>query len=221
MQFPALSAAALTFATFLCAQQAPVYFSVPAVDAPELAARGRYPVGVRTEDLVNPGQPDIIHFNADTGKAPLYDRPLKVEIWYPAVLPTGAEERTVYDSAMPGSPDRLRPGVPKSFQVPGKALRNAPPLQGEHFPLVVVSHGYPGARTFLTYLTENLASKGYIVAAIDHTDSVFGEVRAFSSTLLNRSRDQLFTIAAMERVPFLRGVLDASRVAIVGYSMDG
>jgi pimeloyl-ACP methyl ester carboxylesterase len=111
--------------------------------------------------------------------------------------------------------------VAKSFQIAGKALRDAPPAPGERFPLVIVSHGYPGSRTFLTYLTENLASKGYVVAAIDHTDSVFGEVRAFSSTLLNRARDQLFTIAALEQVPFLRGFLDATRVAIVGYSMGG
>ncbi len=196
-------------------------FSVPGADAPELARRGSYAVGVRTVDIVNPGQVDILHFNADTGKAPLYDRPLKIEVWYPALIPEGREEATVYESAMPGSPDRLPPGVPKSFQISGKALRDAAPVNGERFPLVIVSHGYPGARTFLTYLTENLASKGYIVAAIDHTDSVFGEVRGFSSTLLNRSSDQLFAIAAMEQAPFLHAILDATRVAIVGYSMGG
>jgi len=75
-------------------------------------------------------------------------------------------------------------------------------------------------------LTENLASKGYVVAAIDHTDSVFGEVRAFTSTLLNRANDQLFTVEAIEERSrnagdFLHGLLDTSRVAIVGYSMGG
>ncbi len=45
---------------------------------------------------------------------------------------------------------------------------------GKRFPLVFVSHGYPGSRYFMTYLT-NLESKGYVVAAIDHTDSVFWE----------------------------------------------
>ena len=68
---------------------------------------------------------------------------------------------------------------------------------GGPFPLVVVSHGYPGSRTFMTWLTENLASKGYVVAAIDHTDSVFGAQRAFTSTLLNRAEDQVFTIDAL------------------------
>jgi dienelactone hydrolase len=198
------------------------FYSVPPVDAPELAARGRWAVGVRTIDIVHPGQPDILHYDKASGKAPLYDRPLKIEVWYPAVLPPGSQERVVYESNMPVKAE----GVPGKFQFAGKALRDAAPVAGERFPLVVVSHGYPGSRTFLTYLTENLASKGYVVAAIDHTDSVFGETREFSSTLLNRAGDQLFTMEALEarsRNPndFLNGVLDAARVAIVGYSMGG
>ena len=42
----------------------------------------------------------------------------------------------------------------------------------------------------MSYITANLASKGYVVAAIDHTDSVFDAMRGFDSTLLNRSNDQ-------------------------------
>ena len=213
----------VVFAWALAAQE---YYSVPGVDAPELARRGRCSVGVRTLDIVNPGQVDILHFDKATGKAPLYDRPLKLEVWYPATIPPGNDERTVYESAMPGSPDRLPPGVPKTFRIAGKALRDAPPVKGERFPLVVVSHGYPGSRTFLSYLTENLASKGYVVAAIDHTDSVDGAVRGFQSTLLNRATDQLFTMQALEQASrkpddFLHGLLDASKTAIVGYSMGG
>jgi predicted dienelactone hydrolase len=202
------------------------YYSVPGVDAPELAKRGKYAVGVRTLEIVNPGQVDILHFDKATGKAPLYDRPLPLEVWYPATIPPGKEQRTTYESAMPGNPDRLAPGLPKTFRIAGKALREAPPVRGEQFPLVVVSHGYPGSRTFLSYLTENLASKGYVVAAIDHTDSVDGAVRGFQSTLLNRASDQLFTMQALEQESrkaddFLHGLLDSSRAAIVGYSMGG
>jgi len=40
---------------------------------------------------------------------PLYDRALKIEIWYPAIIPEGREERTVYESAMPGSPESPDP----------------------------------------------------------------------------------------------------------------
>jgi predicted dienelactone hydrolase len=197
------------------------YFSVPPVDAPELAARGPESVGVRTVDIVHPGQPDILNFDKQTGKAPLYDRPLKLEVWYPALIPAGEEEKTVYHSAMAGNGN-----PPGSFDIPGKALRDATPVTGRKFPMVIVSHGYPGSRTFLTYLTENLASKGYVAVAIDHTDSVFGEVRGFQSTLLNRAGDQLFTIEAIAELArrpgnFLNGLVDASNVAIVGYLMGG
>jgi predicted dienelactone hydrolase len=172
---------------------------------------------------VNPGQPDILHFDKESGKAPPYDRALTVEVWYPATIPPGQDERVLYESGMPGTP---APGVPKTFLVPGKALRDAPPVTGSRFPLVVVSHGYPGSRTFLTWLTENLASKGYVVAAIDHTDSVFGQQRGFASTLLNRAADQIFTIDTLsarsrDSGDFLHGLLDPTRVAIVGYSMGG
>ena len=208
------------------AQPSSFPFSVPPADAPELAHCGAYSVGVRTVELVHPNQVDILHFDSQTGKAPLYNRMLKVEIWYPATIPPGKEESTTYISAMPGRSEQGVSGPERTFEIKGKALRDAPPLRGSRFPLVVVSHGYPGSRTFLTYLTENLASKGYVVAAIDHTDSVFGEVKGFQSTLLNRSSDQLFTMEALEKLStdpnhFLQGLIDATNVAIVGYSMGG
>ena len=199
------------------------FFSVPPADAPELAARGKFGVGVRTVEIVNRNQPDILHFDKESGKAPRADRALTLEVWYPAVIPPGVEERVDYESAMPGNP---APDVPKTFRIHGKALRDAVPVKGSQFPLVVVSHGYPGSRTFLTWLTENLASKGYVVAAIDHTDSVFGAQRGFTSTLLNRAADQTFTMDALtarasDNSDFLHGLIDPARVAIVGYSMGG
>ncbi len=224
--FVLASLAFLTLATICAAQSPPqpdTFFSVPPADAPELAPRGAFQVGVRTVELKNRGQVDILNFDKTTGRAPLYNRPLTVEVWYPAVIPDGTPERTVYEIGFPGTSPAT---AGKTFQVLGKALRNAQPVKGQTFPLVVVSHGYPGSRFFLTYLTENLASKGYVVAAIDHTDSVMGAVKPFPSTLLNRSSDQLFTVGAIEEMSrhpgdFLNGLVDASRVAIVGYSMGG
>jgi pimeloyl-ACP methyl ester carboxylesterase len=209
----------------LRAQEAPSeFFSVPKADAPQLAAQGSYAVGVRTLDLVHAGQVDILNADKNTAKAPLYDRPLKVEVWYPAALAPGQQQRVVYPSAMPGVEPRTT--GPKGFDILGKAARDAAPAKNQSFPLVIVSHGYPGSRYFLTYLTENLASKGYVVAAIDHTDSVFGEVRGFASTLLNRSNDQLFVLASMQQLAkssgsFLFGLIQENNAAIVGYSMGG
>ena len=217
MLFAALAAA-------LSAQQPPpIFFSVPPADAPELAPRGSYQVGVRTIDLVHRGQVNILRINKESGKAPLYDRPLKVEVWYPAVIPPGEQERTTYEMPVPGGHGFAGAAT---FSVPGKALRDARAVGGKRFPLVIVSHGYPGSRYFLSYLTANLASKGYVVAAIDHTDSLFDDMKGFESTLLNRSNDQLFTIEALEQLArqpnhFLHDMADMSDVAIVGYSMGG
>ena len=79
----------------------------------------------------------------------------------------------------------------------------------------------------MTYLTENLASKGYVVVAIDHTESTFRDANAFSSTLLNRSKDVLFTLNQMAELSkatpknFLSGLVDANNTALIGYSMGG
>jgi predicted dienelactone hydrolase len=212
-------------AAHMAAAQVDTFFSVPPADAPELAPRGPYSVGVRTLEIKNPKQVDILHFDKNSGKAPLYDRPLTIEVWYPATIPAGVEERTVYEMGLPGGGGEAA-GLPKTVPVPGKALRDAAPLKGKPYPLVIVSHGYPGSRYFLSYLSENLASKGYVVAAIDHTDSVLGDVKGFPSTLLNRANDQLFTVGAMEELAarpgyFLNGMVDSSSVAVIGYSMGG
>ena len=56
-------------------------------DAPKLAAYGKHKVGVRTLELVNPNQIDVVNIDTtdpDSPVIPRYDRPLSVELWYPA-----------------------------------------------------------------------------------------------------------------------------------------
>jgi len=195
-------------------------------DAPELAYRGSFGVGVRTLCVTNPDQLDILRYSA-TNTNPRYDRPLKLEVWYPALIPRFLPQITTYWDVLGSGPnDPARPNTP--FHFSGRALRNAlPNLQGGPYPLVIVSHGYPGSRVLLTNLTENLASKGYIVVAIDHTDSTHGDKTTFSSTMLNRTFDILFVLnqmAAMGNVgsgSFLAGTVDADNTALIGYSLGG
>ena len=192
-------------------------------DAPALAKRGDHQVGVRTLELVNPNQIDILNYkNWETLR---YDRPITVEVWYPAIIPDGEKEWTEYDEVLGNANSKDRPLIPFSF--PGRALRDAEPdLSDTAYPLVIVSHGYTGSRYLMTYLTENLASKGYVVVAIDHTESTFRDASAFSSTLLNRPLDILFVLNEMakkssEEDSFLNGLADADNTAIIGYSMGG
>lgn len=191
-------------------------------DAPELSARGEYKVGVQTVNLVNPDQIDIL--NSKEGKDPTYDRPITIEVWYPASVNNDAKT-VMYDEVMGTRGDTLRPLTPFTFK--GRAYRDANALKGNKFPLVVVSHGYVGSRYLMTYLTENLASKGYIVAAIDHTDSTFKDANAFQSTLLNRPKDIRFVINEMEKLGAkgsknkIAGLVDVNNTAIIGYSMGG
>jgi predicted dienelactone hydrolase len=187
-------------------------------DAPELAAYGPHAIGVRTVELVNPDQADILKVEA--GKpAPRYDRKLTVEVWYPSTAP--ADAKGDYAGVF------LRDGETQ-VTLRGKAVRDAEPKRAEigAWPLVIVSHGYPGNRFLLSHLAENLASKGYVVASIDHADSTYNDQGKFGSTLVNRPLDQKFVLEAMGRLTgeaggFLSGMVDAANAAVVGYSMGG
>jgi len=190
-------------------------------DAPELAPRGDYGVGVQTLEFVNPDQIDINNLSEENPTA-TYDRPLTVEVWYPAIISDGSEEKIIYESQL----GRADAGNVEAFTFEGRALRDAEPdAMGGAYPLVIVSHGFPGNRYMMTYLTENLASKGYVVVAIDHTDSIFTDVGNFFSTLMNRALDQNFVLSEMARLNeedgFLNGLVDADNTAVIGYSMGG
>lgn len=193
-------------------------------NSPELAARGTYTVGVRTMKLIHKDQVDVLH--QKDGKSPLYDRPLTLEIWYPARSTANKPALVTYESVFGRANDPKRPLIPFTFT--GRASRDAEPdASGGAYPLVIVSHGYPGSRLLLTYLTENLASKGYVVVAIDHTESTYSDLAGFQSTLLNRPLDNLFVLNEMARLSvkssntFLAGLLNAENTALIGYSMGG
>ena len=224
--FPLLITIIMLIANTGTAQEAvtPFLFGDALPDAPELAKRGDHKVGVRTVELMNKDQVDIL--NSKDGVEARYDRPLTVEVWYPAVIPADAQELVTYDEVLGINGDPKRPLIPFTFQ--GRALRDATPSADQgSFPLVIVSHGYVGSRFLMTYLTENLASKGYVVVAIDHTESTFRDAAPFPSTLLNRSKDILFVLDEMASLgkadskSFLSGIVNADQTGLIGYSMGG
>ena len=187
--------------------------------APELASYGPYAIGVRTLQATDRNRPDILN-TKEGGPTARYDRRFTLEAWYPAALvpgqPRGGEYHVITRD-------------PKiTVTLHGQAVRDAAPLTtAGAFPLVVISHGWPGNRFLLSHLGENLASKGFVAVSIDHPDSTYDDQQAFASTLYNRPFDQLFVVNEIARLgatgsgSFLAGLVDATRTGIVGYSMGG
>jgi len=171
--------------------------------APKLAKLGQWPVGVSTISVRNPQQISTKDFTSQ------HDRSLKVEVWYPAKIGKSSPFATYQDETRSGKP----------FTIQAHARRGAKlASQKSGFPLIVMSHGYTGYRTMMYYLAEHLASHGYVVASIDHTDSTNADV------VYNRARDQQFVLDALSQRASggeFAGIINANSAAIVGYSMGG
>lgn len=192
------------------------YISEQRLDAPELAMLGEYGVGVQTIEVTNPDQLDFVNV-AEDGTVPTYDRTLTVEVWYPAVTENGALGEYTVNTRDPEVQATLT----------GIGIRDAEVDASDGaYPLVVISHGFPGNRFLMSHLAENLASKGYVVASIDHADSTYADQDVFGSTLYNRPIDQHFVIESLVTMgaddsSFLNGMVDGESVGLIGYSMGG
>jgi dienelactone hydrolase len=116
-------------------------------------------------------------------------RAFPAEIWYPAA------------SSPPGE-SAAKPAADSPAE-----QRGAPAAAGLH-PLVIFSHFSGGGRRTATYLTTHLASHGYAVAAIDHSEVVTPELRPNPDA---DPADRATRIAAIiaSRVPDVRVALSA------------
>lgn len=189
--------------------------SKPGMDAPELAAVGLHEVGFRALTLVHRGQPDVEANKQATDGVPIRDRKLVVDLWYPAIHGARAK-RVTYRAQLPGEP----PQAPVAVTQAGLAVVGAKPVGSGH-PLIIVSHGYSNSPAVMTWLTENLASKGYVVAAVHHADPnpyvAPAHVRAAPN--FNRPRDLAFVAAQLRMT--LGEQINPEQVALIGYSQGG
>jgi predicted dienelactone hydrolase len=119
---------------------------------------GPYPVGTR-----------IIYLNdssrIEDGRHSGAPRELMVQIWYPAGSSNNhlAAYQRLSETSLATS---YRSVLWTNSRI------DAPILQeGSPFFVLLFNHGWAGRRTQDTFLTEDLASHGYVVAAIDHTDN--------------------------------------------------
>lgn len=133
---------------------------------------------------------------------------LVAELWYPAQIE-------------PGSAPDPYPEIPITLD----AHRDAPPdARGAPYPLIAFSHGMGGIRYQSAFLTEYLASHGYVTIAVDHTHNTFldmDEDRMVQVFLerpgdVTSAVDEVYGLAAAGD-PTLGGLLDPD----AGYAMMG
>ncbi|NBE08447.1 alpha/beta hydrolase family protein [Paragemmobacter ruber] len=178
-------------------------------DAPDMAGYGAHAVGWRDWVVETPPRPDL-RASGD-GPVRMAPRVLRCAVWYPARAGgDAARYRTT-----------LRDGRQEAW-LQGRAVAGADAEEGQ-FPLVILSHGWPGNRFLMAHLGETLASRGHVVVAADHPGSTYEDrlagVADFGITLLHRAWDQAFLTRAAEAA--FPQMIEPGRAAIVGYSMGG
>ena len=103
-------------------------------------------------------------------------------------------------------------------------MHGAAPRPGA-FPLVILAHGYGGTPVAMSWLAENLASKGYVVVGPHFRDPPITDPNGFAGPLARRPLDIAFVAAdAQARARGRQGLFaaaDPSRTVLIGYSMGG
>ena len=172
-------------------------------DAPPYGVRGLYSVG--TKEFV-------IEDNQGT---------LMGTVWYPALNPDNTEELNVYAYDM-------GPDMPP-LTIEGHAILDAA-INGEQgpYPLVIYSHGLGGSRWSSLYLTEHLASYGFIVMAVDHSGDNFlleNTPEMIIDSYATRPNDVRRLIAYADSLVLpggqFEGALDVQIIGLTGVSFGG
>jgi predicted dienelactone hydrolase len=234
----ALVAAALVACTAIVAPIASATASPTASSSDDLPAlslpepTGPFPVGMTPLHLVDEDRADPWR--------PEERRELMVSMWYPAVPygePAPYTSEAVSAAIVESANLPVPPGILTTVET--HSYHRAPALPGRR-PLVVLSPGAGLSRESLTSLAEDLASRGYVVAGVDHTyearavelpDGVApcllcerensAEVGAWVTR--GRALDLSFVLDELTHGRLWRHApnIDARRVAVVGHSIGG
>lgn len=217
----------------LCAAPAAAADTTSKLEVPE--PTGRHSVGATTYHLAD-------ETRTDPWRPKSGHRELMTTMWYPTAVPHGKSAKYLTAAESEAFVDFQRDhGTPIPDDVPGDVLTgvrthaaaDVPPLpRPGGRPLVLLSPGLTLPRATLTGLATDLASKGYLVAAVDHAYESSGT--SFPDGLKPcvacdatepaaippvRSADVSFVL---DRLTRSRGwLIDEDRIAMVGHSIGG
>ncbi|MFF2041059.1 hypothetical protein ACFVVX_11565 [Kitasatospora sp. NPDC058170] len=225
-------------------------FPVPVFPVPS----GDFAVGTRVLQWTDPQRPET--FTAD----PDDRRTVVVQLWYPAQESPAGTQRAQYLGRTQDEARTVSEALARAVGLPGflidgvarartRSVFDAPvDSRGGRFPVVLFSPGSGGVRTQNTAWAEELASHGYVVAALDHPYDSAAVVLADGRTLTTetassgdpeedeklaadwtavRAADLGFVLTQLEALDRgaiadpLGGRLDTGRAAVGGHSMGG
>jgi dienelactone hydrolase len=194
---------------------------------------GPFAVGTVDRVMIDPARTNLYRYTPPTNA-------FMVTFWYPAdppaagVLPSAMwDQRIAADTSLysyPGYDTRWALIVPKLV---GHRFRGVPLAAGTNkYPVVLCSHGLPAFRKLGSQDAEELASHGYVVVAIDHSDcwaTEFPDGRYLagnhSGDVPGRLKDMTFLLDKLAVLntgdPLLAGRLDLDRIGVSGASYGG
>lgn len=210
---------------------------VPSLPAP----RGTLAVGSRVYRWVDSSRVER------TSGRPDDRRNVIVQAWYPAVADASRPHAAYIDGL--GRLPRFVSALPSVLMrrydaIDAHARREATPAAG-HWPVILFSPGYGAARAFYSGLLADLASRGFVVLALDHpyeaalTELANGQLVTTTERFDPRERDRTqymvrqlavreadlrFVLDQLDASGALGGVgrqIDTARVAAIGHSFGG
>ncbi|MBU1379079.1 MAG: hypothetical protein KKE02_00300 [Alphaproteobacteria bacterium] len=204
---------------------------------------GPHPVGSVTMRWVDPARAEA------ATPDPADRRNVIVQAWYPADAGAQGSDSPYIDGLgrLPRRVSAFPRFVFRRFgEVDTHAIQNAAVAPGAAWPVILFSPGYGAPRAFYTGLAADLASRGYVVLAVDHPyevavtqladGHVVGPAQQVGQTdiervaymdrqVVVRAADLRFVLDQLARPnqlgPILLGHLDPNRVAATGHSFGG